>query len=36
MDLVEENLDIKQILNMAREVEFNKIYSFNEIKEKVI
>ena len=36
MDLVEENLDINQILNMAREVEFNKIYSFNEIKEKVI
>ena len=36
MDLVEENLNIDQIINMAREVEFNKIYSFNEIKEKVI
>ena len=36
MDLVEENLDIDLIISMAREVEFNKIYSFEEIKEKVI
>ena len=36
MDLVEENLNIEQIASMAREVEFNKIYSFNEIKDKVI
>ena len=33
MDLVEENLDIDLIISMAREVEFNKIYSFEEIKE---
>lgn len=36
MDLVEENLDINQIVNMAREVEFNRIYTYDEIKEKVI
>ena len=36
MDLVENNLDIDSIINMACEVEFDKIYTFNEIKEKVI
>ena len=36
MDLIEENLDINQIIDMAREVEFEKIYSFEEIKGKVL
>lgn len=36
MDLVENNLNIDEIVNMAREVEFNKIYSYNEIKNKMI
>ena len=36
MDLIENNLDIDLIVKMAREVEFNKIYSFEEIKSKVI
>jgi len=36
MDLIEKNLDIDLIINMAREVEFEKIYSFEEIKSKVI
>jgi hypothetical protein len=36
MDLVEDNLDIEKIINMAREVEFERIYSFDEIKSKVI
>ena len=36
MDLVEDNLNIDEIINMAREVEFEKIYSFDEIKSKVI
>lgn len=36
MDLIEDNLDIDLIINMAREVEFEKIYSFEEIKSKVI
>jgi cobyrinic acid a,c-diamide synthase len=36
MDLIENNLDIDEIISMAREVEFNKIYSFDEIKSKVI
>ena len=36
LDLIEENLDIDKIINMAREVEFEKIYSFDEIKRKVI
>ena len=36
MELIEDNLDIDLIIKMAREVEFNKIYSFEEIKEKVI
>ena len=36
MDLIEKNLDIDLIINMAREVEFNKIYSFDEIKNTVI
>ena len=36
MDLIESNLDIDLIINMAREVEFNKIYSFDEIKNTVI
>lgn len=36
MDLIENNLDIDLIINMAREVEFNKIYSFDEIKNTVI
>ena len=36
MDLIEENLNIDEIIAMAREVEFEKIYSFDEIKDKVI
>ena len=36
MNLIEENLNIKEIISMAREVEFEKIYSFDEIKRKVI
>ena len=36
MDLIEKNLDINQIIDMAREVEFEKIYSFEEIKGKVL
>nr|WP_295159408.1 DJ-1/PfpI family protein [uncultured Methanobrevibacter sp.] len=36
MELIENNLDIDEIIGMAREVEFNKIYSFEEIKSKVI
>ena len=36
MDLVEGNLNIDEIIGMAREVEFNKIYSFDEIKSRVI
>ena len=36
MDLIENNIDIDLIISMAREVEFNKIYSYEEIKNKVI
>ncbi|MBQ7928187.1 MAG: AAA family ATPase [Methanobrevibacter sp.] len=36
MELIESNLDIDEIIGMASEVEFNKIYSFEEIKSKVI
>ena len=36
LDLIEENLDIEKIIDMAREVEFEKIYSFDEIKDMVI
>ena len=36
MDLVEKNLNIDEIIAMAREVEFNKIYTFDEIKSRVI
>ena len=36
MGLIEENLNIEEIIAMASEVEFEKIYSFEEIKEKVI
>ena len=36
MELIENNLNIDEIINMAREVEFKKIYSFDEIKSKVI
>ncbi|WP_458402918.1 nucleotide-binding protein [Methanobrevibacter sp.] len=36
MDLIENNLNIDEIIKMAREVEFKKIYSFEEIKSKVI
>ena len=36
MDLIENNLNIDEIINMAREVEFNKIYSFEEIKSRMI
>jgi hypothetical protein len=36
MNLVENNLNIDEIINMAREVEFEKIYTFEEIKDKVI
>ena len=36
MDLIESNLNVDEIIGMAREVEFNRIYTFDEIKEKVI
>ena len=36
MDLIENNLDVDEIIEMTREVEFNKIYTFDEIKSKVI
>ena len=36
VELIENNLNINDIINMACEVEFEKIYSFSEIKEKVI
>ena len=36
LDLIEKNLDIDKIINMASEVEFKKIYTFDEIKGKVI
>ena len=36
MNLIENNLNIDEIISMAREVEFNKIYSYEEIKSKVI
>lgn len=36
MDLIENNLDIDEIIAMASEVEFEKIYTFDEIKNKVI
>jgi cobyrinic acid a,c-diamide synthase len=36
MDLVENSLNMDDIIGMAREVEFNKIYSFDEIKSRVI
>lgn len=36
MDLIENNLNIDEIINMAREVEFEKIYNFNEIKNKML
>ena len=35
LDLIEENLNVDEIINMACEVEFEKIYSFDEIKSKV-
>lgn len=36
LDLIEENLDVDEIINMACEVEFEKIYTFDEIKNRVI
>ena len=36
MDLIENNLNVDDIIGMAREVEFGRIYTFDEIKEKVI
>ena len=36
MDLIENNLDVDEIIEMTREVEFDKIYTFDEIKSKVI
>lgn len=36
MDLVESNLNIDEIIGMAREVEFDRIHSFDEIKSQVI
>ena len=36
MNLIEDNLDVELIVSMAREVEFDKIYSFDEIKSKVV
>ena len=36
MDLIEKNINIENIIKMAKEVEFEKIYEFSEIKNKVI
>ena len=36
MELIENNLNIDEILNMSSEVEFEKTYTFKEIKNKVI
>ena len=36
LDLVEESLDINKIADMAKEVKFNRIIPFEEIKNKVI
>ena len=36
LDLVEESIDVEEIVDMASEVKFNRIITFNEIKEKVI
>ena len=36
MELVENNLNVDEIISMTREVEFEKIYSFDEIKQKMI
>ncbi|MDO5860954.1 DJ-1/PfpI family protein [Methanobrevibacter sp.] len=36
MNLIENNLNIDEIIGMACEVEFEKIYTFEEIKSKVI
>ena len=36
MNLVEDNLNIDEIIALMSEVEFDKIYSFSEIKNKVI
>lgn len=36
LDLVEESLDVDKIADMASEVEFNRILTFEEIKNKVI
>ena len=36
LNLVEESIDVEKIADMASEVKFNRIITFNEIKEKVI
>lgn len=36
LELVENNLNINDIINMACEIEFNKIFTFEEIKNKMI
>lgn len=36
LELIENNLNVDEIINMACEVEFNKIFSFDEIKNKMI
>ncbi len=36
MDLIETNLNINEIINMAHEVEFEKIHTYEEIKSKVV
>ena len=36
MDLIENNLNIDEIIKMTKEVEFNKIYSFEEIKSRML
>ena len=36
LNLIEENLDVDKIIDMACEVEFEKIYTFDEIKKVVI
>ena len=36
MNLIENHIDINEIIKMGKEVEFKKIYGFDEIKKKVI
>ena len=36
MELIEDSLDVDEIVKMAKEVEFNKIHTFEEIKRRMI